>query len=296
MPVRQPIRKVVVSTTYHAGRNCIRRAELCFALLMRIVPPKFRFDAALLLAWTIVPFFRRTRAYREQKIKGFHEAQEIALHLILNALTKNATPFIPKIGINGFDYFAQAHARGKGVLVIGHHAALTLFMVRFFYETGFNPVVITPDKHLRVPGTLVPAQTLQPSATFLVKLRSSLRRGELVCAMPDRAEHHGRRTIEFATPAGQVILAPAMIQVAARCNAAVLFTEVRAHGRQLSATIAAPASASRGNSEALTDDFISFVREQTAQRSSKVQVFPIRARGTAINSIPPIQAPLNTGD
>jgi lauroyl/myristoyl acyltransferase len=272
----------VVSATDHAGRNIFRRAELWFALIMRLVPRKFRFDAALLLAWTIVPLFRRTGAYREQEIKGFHDPHEIALHLILNALTKNGTAFDPRIAVNGFDYFAQAYARGKGVLVIGHHAALTMFMVRFFYETGFNPVVITPDDHLRVAGTLVTARTVQPSATFLVKLRSSLRRGELVCGMPDRAEHHGRRTIEFATPAGQVILAPAIIQIAARCDAEVLFTEVRAHGRRLLATITAPASASRGDSVALTEDFISFVREQTAQRSAEAQVSSIRAGGTGI--------------
>src|SRR6476620_5535435 len=100
-------------------------------------------------------------------------------------------------------------------------------MVRFFYDEGFDPIVITPDERLRVAGTKVTAQTVQPSRMFLIRLRSRLRRGELVCGMPDRGEHHMRRTIEFATAAGQVILAPAIIQVAARCDAEVLFTEVR---------------------------------------------------------------------
>ena len=265
----QPGRKVPLSETERTGTEFFRRAELCFALLMRMVPRKLRFDLALVLAWMIVPLFRRTAAYREQEIKGFHEPHEIALHLLLNALTKNATAFEPKIAVKGFDHVARAFARGKGVLVIGHHAALTMFMIRFFYDAEFKPVVITPDDKLRVPGTLVAARTVQPSTTFLVKLRSSLRRGELVCGMPDRADHHGRRTIEFATPAGQVILAPAIIEVAARCNAEVLFTEVRARGRRLCATIAAPDSGSRTNATALTEDFISFVREQTAQGSSK---------------------------
>src|SRR5688572_22817415 len=163
---------------------------------MRIVPRKFRFDAAMFMAATIVPFFRRTEAYREQEVKGFHNPREIALHLILNALTKNSTAFDPKITVEGLDYLVQAYQRGKGVLVIGHHAALTLFMIRLFYEAGFNPVVITPNHDFRVAGTLVTARTVQPSATFLVKLRSSLRRGGLVCAMPDRAEHQGRRRSE----------------------------------------------------------------------------------------------------
>ena len=72
--VTQPNSKVVVSDTARAGRNLVRHAELCFALAMRIVPRKFRFDAAMFMAATIVPFFRRTEAYREQEIRSPHWA------------------------------------------------------------------------------------------------------------------------------------------------------------------------------------------------------------------------------
>jgi hypothetical protein len=82
--------------------------------------------------------------------------------------------------------------------------------------------------------------------------------------MPDRAEHHGQRTIEFATPAGPVIMAPAIIEVAARCGAAVLFTEVRVEGRQLVAVITDCASSPAGDASAIIADFISFVRDRTA--------------------------------
>jgi hypothetical protein len=79
--------------------------------------------------------------------------------------------------------------------------------------------------------------------------------------MPDRGEHHTGRTIEFETPAGPVILAPAMIEVAARCGAEVVFTEVRLAGGQLVTTIAAPESSS---AQAIVENFISFVRDCTA--------------------------------
>jgi hypothetical protein len=244
----------------------IRAAEFCFAFVLRIVPRRHRFDAALLLARVTVPLFRLTAAYQEQEIKRFHSPREIALHLLLNALSKNRTPFDLRITANGYEHFARAYARGKGVLVIGHHAALTVLMVRLFHDRGLDPIVITPDVRLRVAGTLMTARTLQPSATFLVKLRGSLRKGELVCGMPDRGEHHARRTVEFATATGQVILAPAMIQVAARCGAEVLFTEVHTRRRQLVATIATPSAASSGHAEAITEDFISFVQQHTAMR------------------------------
>ena len=233
-------------------------------MAMRIVPRRFRFGFALSLARVTFPLFRATAAYHEQWIKNFHRPDEIVLYLILNALAKNGTRFDLKIAATGYQHFERAYAKGKGVLVTGHHAALTLLMIRFFYDRGCAPVVITPDDRLRVPGTSVVAETIQPSRVFLVQLRNKLRAGKLVCAMPDRAEHHAGRTIEFATPAGPVIVAPAIIEVAARSGAEVLFTEVRVEGRRLVARIAAPAASSAGVTPALIGDFVSFVRDCTS--------------------------------
>jgi hypothetical protein len=243
---------------------------------MRVVPRQYRFQAALLLARATVPLFVWTAAYREQRIKNFHRPDEIVLYLLLNALAKNGTRFDLEIVSKGYQHFERAYAKGKGVLVIGHHAALTLLMVRFFYDKGLEPIVVTPDRCLRIQGTSVTAGTIQPSRMFLVHLRSNLRDAKLVCAMPDRGEHHAGRTIEFTTPAGPVILAPAIVEVAARCGAEVVFTEVRVEGRQLVATIAAPAAWSAGVAQAIITDFISFVRECTEHFSRKGAKAPRR--------------------
>ena len=243
----------------------IRAAERGFALAMQIVPRRHRFKTALLLARATVPLLVHTAAYQEQSIKNFHRPDEIVLFLLLNALTKNGTRFDLEILAEGYQHFERAYAKGRGVLVTGHHAALTLLMVRFFHDKDLHPIVVTPDDNLRVPGTAVRAATIQPSHMFLVNLRTKLRAGEIVCAMPDRAEHHGRRTIEFATAASPVIVAPAIIEVAARCGAAVLFTEVRVEGGQLVTIIAEPAASSSGDATAIMTDFISFVRERTAR-------------------------------
>ena len=246
----------------------IRAAERCFALAMRIVPRHYRFQTALLLARATVPLFVRTAAYREQSIKNFHRPDEIVLFLLLNALTKNGTRFDLEIVAEGYQHFERAYAKGRGVLMTGHHAALTLLMVRFFHDRVLDPIVVTPDDSLRVPGTSVRAETIQPSHIFLVQLRTKLRAGKVICAMPDRAEHHGQRTIEFATPAGPLIMAPAIFEVAARCGAAVLFTEVRVKGGQLVTIIAEPAAPSAGDAAAIITDFISFVRQRTTIPSS----------------------------
>lgn len=109
-------------------------------------------------------------------------------------------------------------------------------------------------------------RNVQPSPAFLVRTRSLLRRGELVCAMPDRAEHQGRRTVEFATAKGRVIVAPALMQLAARCGAEVIFTEVHLEGRALIGTIAAPSAAS---ADAIIKDFMEFVRARAEIRPDR---------------------------
>ena len=248
-------------------RRIIRAAELCFATAMRLVPRRQRFRAAMLAADAAAPLLWLTIAYREQERKGFDGPREIALHFVLNALTRNGARFDPVIDVRGLEDFERAYAAGKGVLVVGPHAALTLLMIRFFYDRGLDPVVVTPDSRMRVGGTTVTARVIQPSPMFLIQTRSSLRRGEVVCAMPDRAEHHGARTVEFDTAAGRVIVAPALMHLAARCGAQVIFTEVHTEGRSsLAGSISAPRRAFSG--EAITREFMEFVQARAKSRAS----------------------------
>lgn len=250
------------------GSGVIRAAELCFAAAMRVVPRRRRFRAAVLAARAALPLLRLTQAYRAQELIGFDRPHEIALHFVLNALTRNGARFDPVIAVRGYEAFERAYAAGGGVLVAGPHAALTLLMIRHFYDRGLDPVVVTPDPRMRVGGTDVTVRTVQPSPTFLVKTRGRLRRGELICAMPDRAEHHGRRTIEFATANGRVIVAPALMRVAARCGAEVVFTEVHLEGRALAGSFAAPSPASAGDADAIVKEFIEFVRSFVEARAA----------------------------
>jgi len=249
------------------GRRLIRAAEFFFAAAMRLAPRRHRFGAAVFVARAVTPLLRLTDAYRRQELIGYDGPHEIALHFVLNALTRNGARFDPVVEVEGLAEVERAYADGKGVLVLGPHAALTLLMIRLFYDRGLDPVVITPDPWMRVAGAAVTARTVQPSPTFLVQTRGRLRRGELVCAMPDRAEHHGARTVEFDTVSGRVIVAPALMHVAARCGARVIFTEAHADGGSVVGAIHAPARASSG--DALTRDFIAFVKERAEARSAR---------------------------
>ena len=234
---------------------------------MRLAPRRLRFGAAVFVARAALPLLRRTDAYRVQEMMGLDAPHEIALHFALNALTRNGARFDPVVEVRGFGELERAYADGQGVLVLGPHAALTLLMIRLFHDRGLDPVVVSPDPLMRVGGTTVTARTVQPSPTLFVKTRGRLRRGELVCAMPDRAEHHGERTVEFDTAGGRVIVAPALMHLAARCGARVFFTEVHAEGRALVGTLRAAARASSG--ETITEDFMEFVRARAEAHAAR---------------------------
>lgn len=233
-----------------------------------MLPRRRRFGAAISIARAAVPFVRRTEAFREQRRGNVDGACEIALYFVLNTLTKNGTEFDPVIGVTGDDELKRALAAGKGVLVVSPHMVLSLLMVRFFHDSGYDPVVIAADPQMRVGGTTLTAQTIQPSPTFLVATRTKLRAGRLVCGMPDRAEHSEGRTIEFATANGPIILAPALMQVAARCGAQVIFLKVHVEESGLVAHMIPAPESSADSADAITADFIKFVQAHVESRSA----------------------------
>jgi lauroyl/myristoyl acyltransferase len=236
---------------------------------MRLLPRPSRFGAALLVARAAVPLVRRTEAYREMRRHKVDGAREIALHLLLFAMTNGGAAYEPSISVRGYEEVRRAYASGKGLLVVQPHTMLSMLLHRRFHDDGLGPVGIGADPLMRVAGTALTAEIVPPSPTFLVKTRSLLRAGRLVNAMLDRGEHREGRTLEFDTAAGPVVIAPALIHVAARCGASVLFAEVHVEGRGVAATVAAPSPGSFGSGEAITKEFIEFVRAHIEARSAR---------------------------
>jgi lauroyl/myristoyl acyltransferase len=241
-------------------------AGLCFAMAMRLIPRRRRFGVAMLLARAAAPFFRRTEAFREQRKGNVDGVCEIALHFVLNTLTKNGIEFDPVMIVNGHEEVERPLAAGRGVLLISPHTTLSLLVIRFFHDAGYDPIVIAADPQMRVSGTSVTATTIQPSPTFLVTARTRLRTGKFLCAMPDRAEHTEGRTVEFDTANGRIILAPALMQLAARCGAQVVFVKAHVEGRAVIADMVSPSLSSDNSGDAITADFIQFVQAHVEAR------------------------------
>jgi lauroyl/myristoyl acyltransferase len=243
--------------------HALRLAGKAVAAAMRLLPRRRRFRAALRLACAAQPFFRSTNAYRVQRRTKIDGAAEIAVYLVLNALTVNGAEFDPIAAIDGYDDFVRLCREGKGVLLVQPHAVLTHLPFRMFHDEGLEPIGVNADARMRIAGTKIPANLLVPSPTLLMTARSRLREGRLVCAMIDRAEHAGDRTVEIETANGTIIIATALLQVAVLCGAKVAFTEIHVEGWRIAGRILIPSS---DTVEGLTREFADFVRSHIAAR------------------------------
>ena len=241
-------------------------AGFLFAMAMRLIPRQRRFRVALLVTRAALPLIRRTEAYRELRKAKVDGLREIALYFILECLTRHGTRFDPVINVTDYEKVERALAAGRGVLSISPHTVLSVLLARLFHDAGHDPVIITADPRMRVGGTILAAEVIQPSPTFLVATRNRLRRGRIVCAMTDRSEAREGRTVEFATTRGRIIIATALMRVAARSEAKVVFSEAHLDERGIVITFATPSSSS-DSAEAITRDFIEFVRAHIEARS-----------------------------
>jgi len=261
------------STLWHPWRLAGAGA----AAVMSIVPRRRRFDAAVLFARPLVEILRRTPQYRLLDSTAFNSDADIALHLLLHTLTANGAAFDPLVRIDGYERFAAAHRRGRGVLLVAVHTPLVLLMLRRFHDDGMAPFVVAADPALRVAGTTVIADTVQPSANMLVQIRNRLRQGRLVCAMLDGGACPKPRMTEVDTPLGRVRFSPELLHVAARCGAAVAFSEAHLEGRRVHGAIAVGSAA---GGAAVEQEYIDFIRSVIGRRAASAPIVRLERAAT----------------
>ena len=243
-----------------------RAAGAGVAAMIRLVPRRHRFRSAVRLWRAVALAVRQTHHFRQLVHAKLDTPKEIALHILLHVMTTNDVQFDPDIAIDGYEGFLDAVRSGRGLLLVSPHASHSLTMLRTFHDDGLRPFVIGPDPRMRIRGTTVTVETLQRSRTFLVRARTKLREGRLVCTMLDRAEHEPNTTV-FDTARGPVVFAPALLHVAAGCGAHVAFCETHLEGSRFRGRIVL---ASSGTGEGCEREFVEFVRSAISRRAALV--------------------------
>lgn len=197
--------------------------------LLRAVPRRFRFSAAVRLAATATPLLRFHPLIRERLKTRVETAREIVTFHLLDVLTRHGVAFDPRIRTEGLEWFERAVAQQAGLLLAGPHSMLSVLALRSLLSMGRNATVVSPDPVL-IPGTSLSARVIEPSFTYLLEVRRVLRENGIVAAMIDRDVIGGRSTFAVPTAQGEVVVADALIQLAVRAGAPVVFFAARLRG------------------------------------------------------------------
>lgn len=236
-----------------------------FALTMWTLPRRYRFRAAALLSRALAPVVRRTPLYRAHRRLRIDGVSELALYYALEIMTNSGASFDPALEVEGSRILSDALERGEGVLLIAPHALLSQLIFRPLYDMGHVPTVISAAPLAHVYGTRLVVRAVQPSPTFMIRVRSVLRNGGVVCAMVDGEHAAGQGLVNFTTAEGTMVISDALIRLALRCKARVLFTSVRIdRDRGALLTIAEPATTEGLTAETVTKDFARYIQAHIA--------------------------------
>jgi hypothetical protein len=165
------------------------------------------------------------------------------------------------LDIEGGESLSSALGSDRGVLFVGVHAALNPLVIRHLKDRALDPTFVTSARAgpVRYWGSRHPVRTIPRSPTFLIRIRDQLRTGGIVCADIDWPRHD-RRTVEVRTRRAPVFITDAMLRVALRCGARIVFTTTRTDPRKGVITTFSGPSVDEGPLAAATDEFARFVQ------------------------------------
>jgi hypothetical protein len=246
-------------------------ASRAFALTMWATPRPYRFKAAKALSRCLAPIVRRTSWYRSQSGLRIDGVREIALHHVLSIMNHSGALFDPKLCVDGAEQLDAALKSGRGVLFVAPHALLSLTLFRYLYDRHTVPMIVSLAPLVHVYGKRLVARAIQPSPSFMIRLRSVLRGGGVVSAMIDRQPAGQPGTVELETASGPVYISDALIRLAKRCNAHVIFTAVRVDKhRGVVLTFRSTEPAQRAEVCTITKEFAAFLQEHLTRVDSSL--------------------------
>jgi hypothetical protein len=239
-----------------------------FAHSLRLVPRSHRFGAVARIVDATLPLWRSTPSFRRlMRTFGWNDERDVALRIALDSLSARRIDYDPPFTAHHGELLAEALRGGSGTLVVGTHRALNPMTMRYLHSLGHLPAVLGM-KEMWVPGTTVPLPVIRRGVTCLVRARTHLRNGGVVCAAIDHI-NGGRRTTPVRLESATLEVSEALLLVAARSGAQVAFVATElGEDRRLHIHFGAPAAAG-AQAAGLRGEFSRFVRSLERQMTGR---------------------------
>jgi lauroyl/myristoyl acyltransferase len=238
------------------------RAGGVVARALSAVPHQYRFDAARVLARAIEPVLRRTTLYRTWPTR-LDGVRELSLYGVMTLMDRQRVPFDPPLRLPGADLLHEDIRRGRGVLVLGLHQSLATLFPRYLHDIGCTPLIVAASADFPIVGSATSAPALQGSVSLLVRARSQLRAGGVVCAMLDVT---GRENVVAETAGGPIDFNPAWMRLAQRCQASILFVWAHLERKHVVITVSRPAYPPDASADEVIDAVVSHACARIEQR------------------------------
>jgi hypothetical protein len=246
-------------------------ASRAFAFGMWAVPRRYRFKIASRFTAALTPIVKRTSWYRAHDSLGIDGVEEIALHYALNIMSQSGALFDLDIKIEGAEILQGALGNSHGTMIVAPHTLLSVSLIRYLHDVGCLPTTVSAAPFVHIYGTRFVIRAVQPSSSLLIRLRTALRRGDVVYAMIDKAPRNSARTIQFPTGARPVYISDALIKLAKRCDARVIFTSARLDERQnIVLTFDAPLDLTDTSELSIAKSFVNFLETHVERRCRRV--------------------------
>ena len=241
-------------TPYHA-------AALAFGHALRLLPRRLRWPALLKASRLAAPLIPRADGGGAPGM-GIDSWRDIALWRLMMAAAASGLQYDPRVEQRGLEHFERALASGRGVLLAAPHSLLGYVLLRLLRERERVPVAIASGPDVPIFGTSDPARIIPVSEAVLADAVRTLRRGEALCAMIDRPGPEPN-AFELRTLLGPLYISDALLRLAFRERAAILFCTARIEAGRLVVTWSSPSPTAGADS--LGSEFASFVTDRIAE-------------------------------
>jgi hypothetical protein len=227
--VNSIIKPYNLMTLSYISQLSLRLFSNVICVLMRVIPQRHRFGAAVAIVRLLPHNLRHTWSPRLERRPGVSSMREALLGVILEAMDYRKIRFEPVVATSLLELIQESISERRGVLLVGIHSngGLSRAALRLLHDANVPLRVFSSNEEYPVCGAGLMIPALSPNGSFLLKVRTEFRNAHLVCGMIDAFNPSAQRALELRGRNGSIWVTDSLIRLALACEAKIIFVAGR---------------------------------------------------------------------